>query len=558
MMNSVQRAEVAKELRPGGAGAACHEGARLEDAHQLYLFALLGRNALVVGMCACAAWMLMILAGRIATGPYRIALLLLCTLIAIDALYVGQKNRNMPVLSREWFVLNAARWAIIIVVIKLIGYLGRSPLDLMSDLPLLQTDPLTFFATPEFLLSLVAVVAIWMMGRVLGGDLAHLTLGERLMEIDPSLGVQTDRANVRQQLVGHVFAIGVVIALVGGVANWLAGRNSAAGSRADGFSIGADLVIYFALGLALIGIAQLTILRTGWLWERTPMSGNLVKRWTLYGLLFVGGLAALTFVLPFGYSAGLLPTLAYWIGLLGYGAQILGYLAYVLLGLILLPFALLLSLFRAQPPALLPEQAPPPPPPEPSIGGLPIDFPPWYQVLQSLIFWAIILILLGYAANYFLLQHQGVRKALRELPIVIWLREGWRGLFNLLRGIRNDLKELRQVKPVDASLARSHAPSIEPGVDPRKLPLREQIRLAYLDLLQRAREIGIPRRESQTPYEFANKLTAAAPKARADIEQVTAEFVEARYSEHDVTSEHVSLARRCVERIEGALRRDTS
>ena len=77
----------------------------------------------------------------------------------------------------------------------------------------------------------------------------------------------------------------------------------------------------------------------------------------------------------------------------------------------------------------------------------------------------------------------------------------------------------------------------------------------YLAMLRRSGEKGHPRQPTQTPYEYARALESQLPDIDQDVDGITAEFIEARYSRHDIPPEHVGLVRRYWERIKQALRR---
>jgi hypothetical protein len=218
-----------------------------------------------------------------------------------------------------------------------------------------------------------------------------------------------------------------------------------------------------------------------------------------------------------------------------------------LLSLLLYPFAWLLSQLQPQNPLPdAPLTAPPPAPIPPEEAPLPP--PPWLELAQSLLFWVIILILIGYVFRYVLRQHEGLRTALNQLPIVVWLRTGWQGFLDLLRGIRAELIRI-QPQPSQAAQVMPNAVDEDEAPDVRHLPVREQLRLLYVNLLERASKRGHARRAGQTPYEFAQTLTQVAPDAKAEINELTQAFVESRYSQHDVPPERVSWAERVIGRI---------
>ena len=52
--------------------------------------------------------------------------------------------------------------------------------------------------------------------------------------------------------------------------------------------------------------------------------------------------------------------------------------------------------------------------------------------------------------------------------------------------------------------------------------------------MRRADEAGLPRKDGQTPYEYAHSLTSNLEEGKDGVEALTESFVEARYSRHDI------------------------
>ncbi|NJM42725.1 MAG: hypothetical protein HC853_19310, partial [Anaerolineae bacterium] len=296
------------------------------------------RNAFVVGLCVCLAIPATALARALVPGAYATLLPFVCHFLLLSiCCSISPRLNKLGLLSKDWFLLNGSRWVVIIVALKLLSYMGQDAAQvanrMLDDLPLMRRDVLVYLFTPQFFASLGVVLVVWLACRTLGQDLASLTWGERELAHDPELGLRTDRTQIRQMLVAHIVGFGVLGTLLGGAAQW-AGRQTG-----SGLWVAIDLLAYFVLGLALIGHSQLTILRTSWLWERTPIAKNLVVRWSVYGAVFLIGLALLALVLPVGNVSGLLPLLNYAFGVLFYIVQLIAFLVVALLQLLMLPAA---------------------------------------------------------------------------------------------------------------------------------------------------------------------------------------------------------------------------
>ncbi len=513
-----------------------------EDPRQIYTLATILRHALVIGLCICTALVLMGGAQQWMPGGYVAFLPVLCVLIAIDMLVLGPQLSRLPVFSKEWLLHNGSRWVLIVAVMKLLTYLDGDWSQVIRDLPLMRTDPYRYFFNGPFMILSLSVLLIWAMARTLGFDLAQLTEGEKKMEVLPEAGMRTDRSQWRQSLCGHVLGFGAFTAALGAGIYWLSQMNR---HEMNATWISIDLLVYFAIALALLGHTQLTVLRTNWLWERTPIASNLVRRWTLYGLAFLGGLTVLALVLPVGSLDLLLPALNFLFQVLFYIAQLV---AFLVVGLIHVLLALLSSLMGQPTAATMP--VPPPVAPftrPPPLENVPL--PAWYETLQMVIFYAILLIILGYVVRYVILQHRGLREALVKLPVVIWLRTLWHELRRVLRAAQDELALWTtplqsQVPSVSVVEPANASPDAVSG-----LPSREQVIAVYLHTVQQAGQKGVPRRPAQTPSEFAHQLNMSAPNAVDDVATLTEQFNAARYSAQAVQTEQVSLARRCAQSI---------
>jgi hypothetical protein len=84
---------------------------------------------------------------------------------------------------------------------------------------------------------------------------------------------------------------------------------------------------------------------------------------------------------------------------------------------------------------------------------------------------------------------------------------------------------------------------------------RERVRRLYLALLQRAAQVGHPRRPDQTPFEYATTLKPHVTGEENALDALTSAFVEARYSRREFRREEVSLLQRIWRRLQALLRK---
>jgi hypothetical protein len=63
----------------------------------------------------------------------------------------------------------------------------------------------------------------------------------------------------------------------------------------------------------------------------------------------------------------------------------------------------------------------------------------------------------------------------------------------------------------------------------------EQIQFFFLNLVENASQKGYPRNNDETPFRYAHKLEEDMQEVRDDLENLSANFVESRYSNHTIT-----------------------
>jgi hypothetical protein len=212
-----------------------------------------------------------------------------------------------------------------------------------------------------------------------------------------------------------------------------------------------------------------------------------------------------------------------------------------------------ISLFTSNTPN---QPRPQPPPQPPVLPSAPNAAPATIsEFAQSLIFWTVFFIAAGYMLAQFLRRHPDIVDTLKRLPGIGLLLRLWHRVRAGLGGLSRQLEDLREARrrARRPSPARSAA-APRRFINPRKLSPRQQVQFFYLAMLRRSGERGYPRQAAQTPYEYARTLEGQLPEVDEDITGLTDEFVEARYSRHEIITEKVGLVRRYWERIKRALK----
>jgi hypothetical protein len=89
----------------------------------------------------------------------------------------------------------------------------------------------------------------------------------------------------------------------------------------------------------------------------------------------------------------------------------------------------------------------------------------------------------------------------------------------------------------------------------RGLSPREQVLYYYLSIVRRAGRQGYPRHGTQSPREYSAGLAPQLPQAQEDLDRLTQEFIEARYSRHPIEPPEANQAQTHWQQVKAALQR---
>jgi len=387
-----------------------------------------------------------------------------------------------------------------------------------------QQDIQQWFAEPWYFFSLEFIVTF---GLFVGAWLAAMATAADWEALEDPVRDRTTASPV-QRLAARFFVAGMLLLITGGLTRiGLADLLNLARPSTPGISINA--LVYFLLGLAMLGQARFTALRTLWGLQKTPVAVELASRWARYSLIFLVLAAALAFILPTRYATPLFDLLLW---LMGIGFSIMSLVLFVF-QIFLYPFLWLLSLIQQTDPPdapLLPQNLIPPAPPEAATPW------PWLGLVRSLLFWGLLLGIGVYLIHRYLREHPELLRAVQRVNVVRVLGDWIAALWRALRGWGRDVqaqvvaavqrqRDLRRAR--DKTRRRAAAPGSS-----RAWVLRH-----YAELLAETARSGLPRRDAQTPREYQQTLQPALPAAAPPLEQVTTAFIEARYSAHPIPPE---------------------
>jgi hypothetical protein len=511
-------------------GLAVKRGTWLEVVlHPLLIAAMLGCIAI------SAAELVQLLVPDI-PATYLVGVCAVGTLEASYSFRMLRAGRSMG--GTNVIRFRAIEMIVLLIIVKIGAYLGDSWSAVVADVLAWPRDPLAFFDL-DTIVGFSFAFFSWVVATDTADDLTRI--GEP---------PEHDRGYVPplQSLTARFFWGGALLMILTGL------RSVRFESLLDPQRLSISgpvlsVLIYFLLGLVMLGQIHLARLHRRWRAEGIPMQPQLAGRWVRYGLIFVTLVALIAFLLPTSYTAGILDVVA---GVL----QLIGAVVWIIFGLLLYPIIMLLyyltrhSSWPVEPPS--PEDLLPPPQLRP--GGAGGGAPAWLSVVRSFVFWAVMLGFAFYVIRAYLRDRPELVQSFRRVrPFDLLLRlvsALWRRMRGWARAV-NERFPLRLSLRPDQRAPAAHLPGF---LRLSGLSRRERIWYYYLSILRRARDRGVPRRTSQTPYEYSQTLGSRVSDVEQEFEQLTQAFVEAKYSRHTVGHEHERRVRHIWRRVRAALR----
>lgn len=422
-------------------------------------------------------------------------------------------------------------------LLKAVGYVGQPFAVVRADVRSWFVRPYLFFDTRTFTAFVFFLIG-WVVALKTVADFERIGLPSE--DKEEVLPLKTLR--------GRFFVGGVLLMLFSGVAR-LGVAELLNMQRPPVPGLIFNVLLYFLLGLILMGQTHLTVLLVRWREQHVRIARGLTGRWVWYSLVFFSLVTLIAFLLPTGYTLPLLDLFAWLFWILGLIAWFFG----LLLQLLLLPFLWLFErLFGADVPqpdlSSLPAPEMVPQAASQDGGG-----PSWFVFLRSLVFWGVLVGILVSLIRTYLQEHPALVSAITQLGVVKVVQEWLRTFWRWLRGATTAIVERlpRRLRPGGRRTAGATRGA--ESASRRADTVRARVLSTYLETLADARRAGVPRRDTQTPEEYRGTLSPEIPEAVPQVDELTAAFIEARYSQHPLTREDVARARADAEQVRQAL-----
>jgi hypothetical protein len=515
------------------------------------------RPVLIAGMLVCLAMPIVILmeelsrapdGSKLWTGSYFVVFAFFASL---EGILSERMLRRRRISGWAYLGSRAAELVILLLLLKMVNYIPLGLDQLRADALGWVTNPYQFIANRDFFVGML-FIPLWVGSLYVARMVQALDVEERTDPPPPDktspeyylwLTQPPARSRRQERLAWLTEAV-----LWGGVLILL----TSAGLYLMDSSLDVpalSLLLYFALAVALLGQARFSVTQAGWQTQGITIQSGIGRRWLLWVVIFVVGVALLALLLPTYYTMGPLSVL---LGLISMIYSVLSIVLALLMFLLTLP---LLLLFPNMERPTRPEMGPlVVAPPDASAAGA---VQPWLELLASAAFWIVILAIVVYALRRFLKERLGDLSGRDDLEgtwwgrLLAWLRDlvrRWRGWGQVVGSrLARRRAEREDAGPIAARLSRFFFPG--------RLPPRELIRYFYLSSARRASQAGQSRAPGETPYEYRAVLDQQFPELEPDLEGLTDAFVEARYSQRPVQQQEAMAVKPLWQRIKAALQR---
>jgi hypothetical protein len=513
------------------------------------------RPLAIAAMLTCIAEAISGVARQIAASWPGTAFAVIVFLVSLEGIHAQRRlSRVRPTTEDRW----RFHFVEILLVVRFGLYLSYGAGRLLDDLAAWTSNIGTFFDTAFVIISLIAL-GFWGVAKSVAQAIHEMetTPLERapsstldphayLRDTMPGRG-RTDRQGLLNRIVGIFFWGGVVLLVLSGLGHVDVRLLVTLGhGRTSGVMMNA--LLYFLLGFLIISEAQYTILRAHWELQRIPQLGRVGRRWLYLAVGFLVVVGVIAAFLPTGYSIGILDALAAGFRWLIWAVvQAVFFVLFAVSWLLGSAMQLLMGRPTSMGPAgAAPRMVPPPEPIAPEGTGW-----AWWPLVRSLLFWLVLTGVIGYSLFHFISDRWGTVAWLRNLRLWHWLQLLWagmrRGAGRVAQRVRTEVTQRLTARRAREASRAWRFFSLR-GMSPR-----ERVRYYYLSVLHRGARAGIARPPAATPLEYEALLTRHLPEADQDLHDLSAAFIEARYSEHSISHGDAEAVKGRWQRVRRAL-----
>ena len=520
-------------------------------ANQQY-FSIITSKVFVCLMMASTAYTFGLFAGKIAAFQSNLHLVISALCISAIAFFLHPMVKFSPLDNFNRLIYNFCEWVVITLALRFTVYLELGTNQMGADMSHLREAFLSTFFYPGFIFTWILILAIWFTSLIYANNINLLHNIEQINDWENLGSFQKDMYETRHQMTDRVLSIGLLMVFIAVLTNT---ELNASGVKYRISYIASpqviNILIYFVLAFILLSLSQLASLRTRWWIRKLQISPALGKNWLRYALVFFLLLALISLILPTDYTLGFLESLN----------LILSTVIAVVFGIISLIIYLYLILLSK----LVGTTSPAPFLPMPLQLGKPLaNLPPtagpsWFEQIKSILFWVIFMAIIGAAIVQYIRQNRQLVDKIRQSnllkPLINMLTRFWQWFMganrniseNIIRRVRNIIQ--KQTVPMRNAINTR-------GTNWRSLTPRQKVICQYQNLTDSGQQFGMGRKPSLTPSHYAAFLNSILPEdAHPEIDNLTTEFLEARYTEHVIPSQSPNRVRQNMQRILAIMRK---
>ncbi len=508
---------------------------------------------LLVGvMSICLLWMLVNLGEQIQPTWRGGYLRVFGILLVVEALLSRQVIESFD--EKKGWIFRLSEFGLILFGLKFAQFLNMGWSGMMAQLGAWQVRWWNFF-DGEYLLAVSLAVLIWVHTTRYTHLLSVLNSYESDLEIVEFVQLRAEREEARAAMVNLYLAVGLVLILlltmIRSDAAFLERMRGELINHSLSLAI-VPLVLYFVSGLVLLSLSRFAILRGGWLISKLPIQAEIGRNWFKYALIFFGLVSLFTLFLPTSYTSGFLAT----------SYQILQWIvefAMFILGLIIFPFVWLYSLIMS----LLPESNNEPPTAEipkfeapEQVQTTTTVMSGWFEMLQHIFFWVLLIVVLFLVIRHYVKEN---KTFFEKMAVITWVKNWMKGFWswikksgqNILDRFPQSLKQSSQEQAEKTSLFDWFSTKMR-GNTPR-----ERIIERYLSFLNQSTRLGVKKKPSSTPDQFAKQVNPTlTEESQSDLAEITAGFIRARYSAAEIKQDEVDRLEPLWKRILNQIKRN--
>lgn len=441
-------------------------------------------------------------------------------------------NRTIFILTEIILIILITK-AISMLVMVVFGYLS-----IWQEITSWPQNFLENFFNIDFLLRASGIFLIWLLTWLFSAPLNKLEEDHALMEQEKLGYTFTDRYDARRKLIHLIFNIGILMIIL--MVLWKSNLPWFDEESISTRSFLLVLLIYFFTAYLFLALNQYAIMKARWFFSDIEVNPELAKHWLFYSLFFILFVILVIVFLPTNLPLGI-STIADWL------SEAILYISSILFSILTFPIFLILALISRLFGRGTIEESFQPVQPRTDILPQVIGSTPWLDVVQTIIFWLVFFGVVISAITFFIKNRPNLNHLTSDLKLFALIKEFWHWLIRSLKEAKSASSETIQ-KGLEnfQTFLRNQKRKLPSLIDlAKRLPPRQAVIVIYIDWILWNRQNGFIRKESQTPYEYAQAYAQQMPEIAAQEESLSAltdVFIQARYSRRPILKEQAQQA----------------